>query len=306
MASSSDSELEYDNVEDLLSEEEEDSDAELQEAFAQGKLKPGTYTLSEKVLQKEVNDISGLKAKLKELQKTLPWIETLALTSKPAALAPELDLEIKEHGSIRTKRMQQSNKDFTLEDDPVHNDFKREMLFYRQAQSAVLEGYEKLSAMKLPTIRPEDYYAEMAKSDDHMTKVRQRIQNRKVGQEMSERVKKIREYKKFGKKLQVERMQQKAKEKREMLDQVKQFRKGKTDKIDFISDKPLRDGKSKKEMKKELEASKKKRRFKDRKYGGGKKKVDKRNNFKTDKGPKKNNKLKQKRPGKNARKNMKK
>lgn len=62
-------------------------------------------------------------------------------------------------------------KNFNLDEDPIHNDFKREMIFYRQAQQAVLDGYERLEKLERPTLRPDDYFAEMAKSDVHMQKV---------------------------------------------------------------------------------------------------------------------------------------
>lgn len=48
---------------------------------------------------------------------------------------------------------------------------------------------------------------------------------KQIGQQISERVKKIREIKKYGKKVQVEVEQQKQKDKREMLEQIKKFRK---------------------------------------------------------------------------------
>lgn len=51
------------------------------------------------------------------------------------------------------------------------DDFKREMLFHRQAQSAVLDGVPKLKSLGILTKRPDDYFAEMAKSDQHMHKV---------------------------------------------------------------------------------------------------------------------------------------
>ena len=35
----------------------------------------------------------------------------------------------------------------SLEEDVVHNDFKRETLFYRQAQAAVLEGQPRLKSL---------------------------------------------------------------------------------------------------------------------------------------------------------------
>ena len=57
------------------------------------------------------------------------------------------------------------------ESDSIHNDFKRELIFYRQAQATVLEVLPRLQSMGVPTKRPEDYFAQMAKSDDHMNKV---------------------------------------------------------------------------------------------------------------------------------------
>lgn len=42
---------------------------------------------------------------------------------------------------------------FKPADDPVLNDFKRETLFYRQAQGAVIEVIPKLKAMGIPTKR---------------------------------------------------------------------------------------------------------------------------------------------------------
>lgn len=42
---------------------------------------------------------------------------------------------------------------------------------YRQAQATVLAALPKLHKLQIPTKRPEDYFAEMAKSDQHMQKV---------------------------------------------------------------------------------------------------------------------------------------
>lgn len=49
-----------------------------------------------------------------------------------------------------------------------------EFLFfsYRQAQATVLQAIPRLKKEKLATKRPEDYYAQMAKSDEHMKKVK--------------------------------------------------------------------------------------------------------------------------------------
>nr|XP_045602989.1 probable rRNA-processing protein EBP2 [Procambarus clarkii] len=116
-------------------------------------------------------------------------------------------------------------------------------------------------------------------------KVRKRLMQKQVGQQISERVKKIREIKKYGKKVQVEVEQQKHKEKREMLEKIKKFRKGKTDTIDFLEDgAPLREGgsKTKSQLKKDMKRARGKRIMKDKKYGfGGKKRNIKRNTAKS-------------------------
>ena len=45
---------------------------------------------------------------------------------------------------------------------------------YQQALSAVELGKRKLEELDIPTTRPDDYFAEMVKTDDHMRKVRVR------------------------------------------------------------------------------------------------------------------------------------
>lgn len=42
---------------------------------------------------------------------------------------------------------------------------------YKQAQAALAKALPKLKEMKIPTKRPEDYFAEMVKTDDHMQRV---------------------------------------------------------------------------------------------------------------------------------------
>lgn len=48
---------------------------------------------------------------------------------------------------------------------------------YRQAQATVLEALPKLKKLQILTKRADDYFAEMAKSDQHMQKVRKCYSN---------------------------------------------------------------------------------------------------------------------------------
>ncbi|KAL1497266.1 hypothetical protein ABEB36_008259 [Hypothenemus hampei] len=205
-----------------------DSDKELQVAFAEGKLKPGLNTV-EKLPKQLLNNVEGLKHKLADFTLNLPWIEKLVCVNDQAPLAPELAAQMLAHEHKRENQLKNNKKlpQFKPSDDPVLNDFKRETAFYRQAQAAVLEAIPKLKALSLPITRPDDYFAEMAKTDAHMQKIREHLMQKQQQQQRSERVKQLRQQRKEGKMLQLQTKLERQQEKKEMLDQVKKYRKEK-------------------------------------------------------------------------------
>merc|ERR1719233_2674482 len=95
------------------------------------------------------------------------------------------------HGKERSNKLQQEKAGVSLEDDVVHNAFKREMLFYRQAQAAVLEALPRLHSINIRTKRPDDYFAQMAKTDDHMNKIRSKLLSKEQAQQRAEKNVKI-------------------------------------------------------------------------------------------------------------------
>ena len=189
-------------------------------------------------------------------------------------------------------------------------------MFYRQAQAAVMEGLPRLQSMNIRTRRPEDYFAQMAKSDNHMNKIRAKLLEKEQGQQRAEKIAKLRELKKFGKKVQTEVQQKRLKQKKDMMDEMKKIRKGQGGNLDFLEDGEEGSGKKK-------PGSVGKRNFKDKKFGfGGKKRGLKKNDKKSAddvsgfkpfrKGGagggasnKKNMKSKLKRPGKDKRQKIK-
>lgn len=283
-----------------------DSDKELQDAFARGLLKPG-LNAEGRAPKKYVNNIEGLKHKLDEIKQNLPWIEKLDCVNEEAALAPELAAQLLAHEQKRENELKNNKKltQFKPSEDPILNDFKREMTFYRQAQATILDAIPKLKALGLPTKRPDDYFAEMAKSDEHMQKIREHLMQKQQQQQRSERVKQLRQQKREGKMLQIQTKLQRQQEKKEMLDQVKKYRKGVSKDLDFLDSK-----KTKAISRKSLE----KRKLKNKKFGfGGKKKGSKLNTKESAadiseykrsnpfKGQTKGGKSKKNRPGKNRR-----
>ncbi|KAM9849346.1 putative rRNA-processing protein EBP2 [Aulostomus maculatus] len=294
------------------SEEEtsELSDNELQEAFAKGLLKPGMNLLVDKP-KKFTNNVAGMKQCLADLKKDLPWVERLDLTNPPVA-----DVLSKVEGKEPSVKNGGLNAD---------DDFQREMFFYRQAQATVLEALPLLKKHGIATKRPEDYFAEMAKSDQHMQKIRKKLISKQAILEKSEKAKKLREQRKFGKKVQIEVIQKRQKEKKAMMTAVKKYQKGMTDKLDFLegdqkAGKDSTQGSKKAPDKKGPNA---KRKYKDQKFGFGGKKSGKKWNTKDSyndvssfrakvahakggKGGKKGKGGKQnKRPGKSVRRKMK-
>ncbi|XP_038622167.1 probable rRNA-processing protein EBP2 [Tachyglossus aculeatus] len=254
---------EADSPSDIDSEASDLSDRELQEAFAKGVLKPGLNVVLDEP-KKTVNDVDGLKHCLSEFKRKLAWIERLDVTLGPV---PEIP-------SSRPTLHTPERKAVDPEDD-----FQREMSFYRQAQAAVLTALPRLHQHQVLTKRPDDYFAEMAKSDQQMQKIRQKLQEKQVAMEKSEKAKQLRALRKFGKKVQTEVLQKRQKEKSTMMNAIKKYQKGLTDKLDFLEGDQGPASRAKKEGAKAPQTKKgpnAKRRYKNQKFGfGGKKKGSK-------------------------------
>lgn len=96
---------------------------------------------------------------------------------------------------------------------------------YKLSLWAAQQASKLFKAAGLPYERPNDYYAEMLKSDEHMERIRQKLLDDSANIKASEQAKKQRHLKKFGKQVQVEKQKEREKSKREMNDKVKSFRK---------------------------------------------------------------------------------
>lgn len=216
-----------------------------------------------------------MKQKLSEIKLNLPWVERLDMVNAPAPLAPELALQMQEQEVRRAKQLQGNKKlpQFETSQDPVLNDFRRETMFHRQAQGAVMDGIARLKKLGIPTFRPDDYFAEMAKSDEHMQKVRVNLMKKQAMAQRSDKVRQMRQQKKVAKQMQVEATLKKHAEKRKMLEEVKKYRKGIRQDLDFLEDKKKPQNKQPNKMNPKAQM---KAKIKANKYGfGGKKRRSK-------------------------------
>ncbi|KAL5103730.1 putative rRNA-processing protein EBP2 [Taenia crassiceps] len=167
---------------------------------------PGVYREIE-VPRTSINNKPLINNTLRQLRKLFPWIERLDIVTEPAPPPKDTDLE----------------NDFDKVDP--NDDFKREALFYRVAQAAVLEAIPRLHELEVPTKRPSDYFAEMIKSDVHMAKVREHIVVSKKRLELRERARQLREQRKFGKQQQKEILEARRLEKKKHMEALKAAKK---------------------------------------------------------------------------------
>jgi rRNA-processing protein EBP2 len=110
----------------------------------------------------------------------------------------------------------------------VDDDLTRELEFYRIARTAVLSARTRYHTAKIPFSRPADYFAEMVKSDTHMDRIKKKLYNEAAEKKGREEARRQRDAKKFGKQVQVAKMEERAKMKRDTLEKVRDLKRSKT------------------------------------------------------------------------------
>ena len=102
----------------------------------------------------------------------------------------------------------------------VEDDLSRELAFYKQSLDAVKEARALLKKEGVPFARPADYFAEMVKSEEQMGKVRQKMVDEAARKKASADARRQRDLKKFGKAVQVAKLQERDRAKRNTLDKI--------------------------------------------------------------------------------------
>lgn len=109
----------------------------------------------------------------------------------------------------------------------VQDDLQRELAFYTQSLEATRTARKLLRQEGVPFSRPKDYFAEMIKEDAHMEKVKAKLVEEASNKKAAQEARKLRDLKKFGKQVQVAKLQERHKEKRETLDKIKNLKRSK-------------------------------------------------------------------------------
>ncbi len=128
---------------------------------------------------------------------------------------------------------------------------------FLQAQEAAIQGLKRLHGLGIKTRRPDDYFAEMAKSDEHMKKVKEELLSKHAELEHREKVRKLRELKKIGKQVQVEKLKKKQSEKKSFNKSIEKIKKGDKEGFDVLAVENAENGRKEATKRKSSEAHEK-------------------------------------------------
>ncbi|ESZ90774.1 putative rRNA-processing protein EBP2 [Sclerotinia borealis F-4128] len=143
---------------------------------------------------------------------------TVALTAALKRISlPVATLPFSEHQSITLEE--------PTEIADVSDDLSRELAFYSQSLEAVKAARVQLKAEGVSFTRPTDYFAEMVKADEHMEKIKRKLIDEAAGKKASADARKQRDLKKFGKQVQVAKLQERDKERKVTLDKIKTLKR---------------------------------------------------------------------------------
>ncbi|VBB75266.1 Putative rRNA-processing protein EBP2 [Podospora comata] len=111
----------------------------------------------------------------------------------------------------------------------IDDDLERELAFLNAARESALKARNLLKKEGVPFTRPTDYFAETLRSDETMEAVKQKMIEAATAKKASAEARKQRDLKKFGKQVQVQKQQERAKEKRATLEKINELKKKRKD-----------------------------------------------------------------------------
>ncbi|GAB7339213.1 hypothetical protein MBLNU457_5872t1 [Dothideomycetes sp. NU457] len=130
------------------------------------------------------------------LPTNLPWVATQSITSEEPTVIADID-----------------------------DDLGRELAFYKQSLDAVKKARAMLQASKIPMSRPADYFAEMVKTDEHMGKIKKKLVDEAAGKKAAADARRQRDLRKFGKQVQVAKLQERDKAKKETMEKISMLKR---------------------------------------------------------------------------------
>lgn len=156
------------------------------------------------------------------------YVQTrLTINNQPALLAALKRISIPKDSSVSfvTHQTVSSSEPTASKIEDISDDLNRELQLYAQSLEGAKRARAILRAEGAPFARPKDYFAEMVKDDGHMQKVKDKLVEDATNKKASAEARKLRDLKKFGKQVQVAKLQERQKEKKDTLEKIKALKK---------------------------------------------------------------------------------
>ncbi|KAF8469212.1 eukaryotic rRNA processing protein EBP2-domain-containing protein [Kalaharituber pfeilii] len=244
---------------DEVDEEEEESDIDLSEIENEDDLAVSDVIPHQRLTINNKAALMSIHARIALPTSSIPFSEHLSVTSSAST-------EIKD----------------------IHDDLNRELAFYMQALAAANTARSLLYKEGVPFSRPSDYFAEMVKTDEHMAKIKQKLLEEAANKKAAQEARKQRDLRKFGKQVQVAKLQEREKQKKQTLEKIQALKRKRAsgedplttteDPFDISLEEPAPSASKKRRTDTKSKAPNTKRQKKDAKFGyGGKKRHAKSN-----------------------------
>lgn len=231
-----------------MNESDTDSESEVEmEAKIERKPKPKSILKTEKKADKKKKDIadgeedddeedeeeesdialSDLEDMADSDREDLFVKTKLSINNQPALLAALKRIALPRDASVpfATHQTVASSEPTASKIEDISDDLNRELQLYAQSLEAAKKARSLLKAEGVPFSRPKDYFAEMLKDDGHMEKVKAKLVEEATAKKAAAEARKLRDLKKFGKQVQVAKLQERQKQKRETLEKIKALKK---------------------------------------------------------------------------------
>ncbi|KAI9798260.1 MAG: hypothetical protein M1825_005393 [Sarcosagium campestre] len=169
-----------------------------------------------------------------EEEEDIPLSDIASLSSEQGDIVPHQRLTINNTAaltrslqsiSVSTSIIPFSEHQTVTSSEPIEiveidDDLSRELAFYKQSLDAVKSARSLLKREAAPFSRPTDFFAEMVKSDEHMGTVKGKLIADAAAKKAAADARKQRDLKRFGKQVQVAKLQERDKAKKDTLDKI--------------------------------------------------------------------------------------
>ncbi|KLU85370.1 rRNA processing protein Ebp2 [Magnaporthiopsis poae ATCC 64411] len=164
--------------------------------------------LRKKKEQRRIKAIHKVKEKRKSASK-----------GRPASAADEDEDDWEDEGSDEDEN-DNAMVDVEAEEDSDDDEEEED-----ECLDAARRARALLRAEGVPFSRPADYFAEMVKPDEHMEKVKAKLVEDATAKKAAAEARKLRDLKKFGKQVQVAKLQERAKAKKDTLEKISSLKR---------------------------------------------------------------------------------